>query len=84
MAFITSQVRKLKIAIILKALEDARAGEEEAIEWLQTVGAEWADQLGVLSQDRFRMGIKEIIEQPNQAPARGYRPPKLRKTGTSN
>ena len=66
MVFITSQVRKLKISIILKALEDAQEGYQEAIEWLRTTGGEWADELGLLSPERFRLEIEKVLEQADE------------------
>ena len=39
--------RRLALAIILKAIEDACNGDSEAAQWLQQDGADWLVMLGV-------------------------------------
>ena len=41
------EARRLALAIVVQAAEDARGGDENAFTWFASIGVTWLDTLGV-------------------------------------
>jgi hypothetical protein len=53
--------RQLAMAVIRQALADARDGEEGALEWLETTGAEWMELLGLgIRPGEYKKALEKI------------------------